>query len=304
MLYDISNDAPGGAQAKADVDFYEKKILYKYALWPSDWSENLGGSVANNKAKDNVTVTTYPYVMYINPATLDKYTDPQNTFYSGTIFLGYDAVVPEGTEVYIAQGLQLDREGMITGGENTTSGQLNLVKIEKAAGATNVVIPAYTPVYVKSPSETGLFDFARNLNNEPLATIPSGNIFKGTLRDTTVTPYDILTLSRGYKTGGTGPDAQSRVGFWRFNNTLLPAHRVYIEATEMDKVNASGVRGLTFAFFDSESDLPTSIDRMERVTNTIEQQQRGWYTVSGIRLKDKPTAKGVYIHNGKKVFIN
>lgn len=306
VIHDIGDNARGGTQKRADVDFYGKQLKYQNALWTNNWNETVGGSLANGKKTDNITVTTYPYVMYINPLTLDVYTDPDNSanhFYSGTIYLDYDAVVPPGTEAYIAQGLQLDREGMITGGENTTSGQLNLVKIEKAAGATNVVIPAYTPVYVKSPSETGLFDFARNLNNEPLATIPSGNIFKGTLRDTTVTPYDILTLSRGYKTGGTGPNAQSRVGFWRFNNTLLPAHRVYIEATEMDKVNASGVRGLTFAFFDSEADLPTSIDRMERVTNTIEQQQRGWYTVSGIRLKGKPTTKGLYIHNGKKVFV-
>ncbi|MBR5744439.1 MAG: hypothetical protein IKX94_03835, partial [Muribaculaceae bacterium] len=28
-----------------------------------------------------------------------------------------------------------------------------------------------------------------------------------------------------------------------------------------------------------------------------------WYTISGIRLTEKPTAAGIYIHNGKKVLV-
>ena len=28
-----------------------------------------------------------------------------------------------------------------------------------------------------------------------------------------------------------------------------------------------------------------------------------WYTLSGVRLNGKPSAKGIYIHNGKKTAI-
>jgi hypothetical protein len=28
-----------------------------------------------------------------------------------------------------------------------------------------------------------------------------------------------------------------------------------------------------------------------------------WYTISGLQLSQKPTAKGIYIHNGHKVVI-
>ena len=28
-----------------------------------------------------------------------------------------------------------------------------------------------------------------------------------------------------------------------------------------------------------------------------------WYTISGIRLTEKPTAAGIYIHNGKKMLV-
>ena len=311
VLYDISEDAIGDAQTKADVDFYGAKKRYHYTIWDDNLNETLGKSVAKNYANDNVTVTVYPYVMYINPLTHDVYTDSvnqENQFYSGTIYLDYDAVVPEGTEVYIAQGLQYGREDMITGGDKTTSGQLNLVKIEKGEGAAHVVIPALTPVYVKSPSETGLFSFDRNLDNEALGVLPAGvtyddNIFKGTLTPLTVDPLSVLTLSRGFKSSESGPTAKSRVGFWRFNNTVVPAHRVYIEATEMDKIGGSNVRGLTFAFFDSEEELPTSINSMPTV-DTFRQNNEGWYTISGVRLKAKPTTKGVYIYNGKKVIIN
>lgn len=311
VLYDIADDAVGGAQTKADVDFYGKKKRYHYTIWDNNLNESLGKSVMHGQPNDNVTVTTYPYVMYINPLTHDVYTDSvnqENQFYSGTIYLDYDAVVPEGTEVYIAQGLQYGREDMITGGDKTTSGQLNLVKIEKGEGAARVVIPALTPVYVKSPSETGLFSFDRNLDNEALGVLPAGvtyddNIFKGTLTPLTVDPLSVLTLSRGFKSSESGPTAKSRVGFWRFNNTVVPAHRVYIEATEMDKIGGSNVRGLTFAFFDSEEELPTSINSMPTV-DTFRQNNEGWYTISGVRLKAKPTAKGVYIYNGKKLIIN
>ena len=40
--------------------------------------------------------------------------------------------------------------------------------------------------------------------------------------------------------------------------------------------------------------------------NTIDNDQwtkDTWFTINGIRLKDKPTKKGIYIHNGKKVIV-
>ena len=29
----------------------------------------------------------------------------------------------------------------------------------------------------------------------------------------------------------------------------------------------------------------------------------GWYTLSGTRLNGKPSAKGLYIHNGRKIVV-
>ena len=38
-------------------------------------------------------------------------------------------------------------------------------------------------------------------------------------------------------------------------------------------------------------------------TKTGEFDFSGWYTLDGVRLSDKPSTKGIYINNGKKVVI-
>ncbi len=45
-------------------------------------------------------------------------------------------------------------------------------------------------------------------------------------------------------------------------------------------------------------DMPTTID-----FTTVEPDQQGWYTLSGIKLNGKPDRKGIYIYNGKKYII-
>ena len=40
-----------------------------------------------------------------------------------------------------------------------------------------------------------------------------------------------------------------------------------------------------------------------RLPTTEGAERTGWYTLGGIRLSDKPTASGVYIHDGKKVVV-
>jgi hypothetical protein len=39
------------------------------------------------------------------------------------------------------------------------------------------------------------------------------------------------------------------------------------------------------------------------VTETTENTDPAWYSLSGARLSGKPTTKGVYIHQGHKVMV-
>lgn len=54
-------------------------------------------------------------------------------------------------------------------------------------------------------------------------------------------------------------------------------------------------------FFDGEEDIATEIDSME--DGGIQMEEDVWCTLSGVKLNGKPSEKGVYLVNGKKVVI-
>ena len=55
---------------------------------------------------------------------------------------------------------------------------------------------------------------------------------------------------------------------------------------------------LKFEFVENDDDV-TRVASVE--SNAAEEQS--WYTLSGVKLLAQPTAKGIYIRNGKKVII-
>lgn len=280
------------ADAKADVDLYNKKISYCYYVGDAENDdENLGKSVyygvtGNNftlggetvyqnalRGEESVIVNVYPYVMYINPISADVHST-SSTFYSGTIYLDYDAIVPAGTTAYIAKSILIDKDKIYStaeGGQTkVTANQLELVPLIAGEGATEVVIPANTPVYIKSDSETGLFSFDRNNHGgveQPLGVASDGshlindNILRGTLKDSVLRDsagnpekYRVLALGRGrfIGTGEEGYTSASRIGFWPSSRTSIPAHRVFIpmETLQNAGVKPNNSSGLLFSFDD------------------------------------------------------
>ena len=73
------------------------------------------------------------------------------------------------------------------------------------------------------------------------------------------------------------------------DNTLA-AHRCYID---MDNVTGGAPLRIV------EEEEPTGIETTDNGQPTTD----SWYTLSGVKLDEKPVVKGVYIHNGKKVVI-
>lgn len=51
------------------------------------------------------------------------------------------------------------------------------------------------------------------------------------------------------------------------------------------------------------STTPTAIRPVERDLRQTDNEESGWYSLSGMRLNGRPTAKGIYIRNGRKVVI-
>ena len=70
----------------------------------------------------------------------------------------------------------------------------------------------------------------------------------------------------------------------------------------MSSSNARQIRAFNLNFGDDES---TGITEAEANSSlfTLHSSLSEWYTLDGRRLDGVPTAKGLYIHGGKKVVI-
>lgn len=47
----------------------------------------------------------------------------------------------------------------------------------------------------------------------------------------------------------------------------------------------------------------TSIGSLQTKTGEVTFDRDAWYTLEGVQLNGKPTRKGIYVNNGKKVII-
>ena len=72
------------------------------------------------------------------------------------------------------------------------------------------------------------------------------------------------------------------------------------------KIGSDGAllaRRLTAFNIDFGDDETTGIIAIEHGTLNIEHSADAWFTLDGRRLQGQPTAKGLYIVNGKKVIV-
>ncbi len=82
--------------------------------------------------------------------------------------------------------------------------------------------------------------------------------------------------------------------YWPKSGASIGAFRAYFQLTDPN-VNASAI---VLNFGDGETTGIGSIDNGElRIEND------DWYSLDGRRLNAKPTQRGIYIHNGKKVLV-
>lgn len=262
----------------------------------------------------DVTLTADHYVMYVNPISEDT-----EGKCNGTAIFDYDAIIPEGLEAFIVTGYTNGGEA-----DRFKTGRLNLVKVGDGDGADGYkrVIPANNPVCLRTKqtvsegqaannmSTTGLYPFHNNDQRtnypcedpndeqfEPLELIPSslfeGNKLRGVLNTSgqSYTAGTVLTLGR-YKDNN-----EHKIGFWTYNGTKLNMHRVYILKSDLNM--PSEAKGCTLDFGYENSTTPIGGVGL----GDVEHSGDTWYTLQGIRLAEKPTLKGIYIHNGKKVVV-
>lgn len=127
-------------------------------------------------------------------------------------------------------------------------------------------------------------------NTKAAAAAPAGNLLVGVIDDTLIDPqgegFTNLILANGSHGinwyGISGDEPQELAG-----------GKAYLHLTEAD-AGDSRIR----MTFESDEDA-TVITRL----NGAGSAQAAWYTLEGLRLTGKPTAKGIYIRGNKKVVI-
>lgn len=262
--------------SKEDLDMYGKTVSYDfytnknsmvYPPNPSEKEEKLG--------KMRVEITTYAYCLYLKKAAQGT-----DNAYNGTLYIDFNASVPDEVDVYISKGLTSDEQLM-------------------SLSSVDQVLPANTGVYVKT--KTGgdnLYGFYAFNETELTPTVDTtGNILSGSCTATSVTPGKTLTLGHDKKTGA--------LGFWNFSGSTIPAHRAYVSEETLSQLGAGHAKGFAFAF-EGENPSVTGISGTADIPGYAQSEDEGqaaWYTLQGIRLSKKPHQGGVYIKNGKKTVI-
>ena len=118
--------------------------------------------------------------------------------------------------------------------------------------------------------------------------------FFGIYNSTTLDAYDKSCLYFG---------ANNKL-LWPDQNVTIGSCRAYFKIGENDAVNAKGITGFVIDFGEND-EVATGVNEAAADSSlfTPHSSLSEWHTVDGIRLNGKPSKRGMYIHNGKKVVV-
>ena len=193
--------------------------------------------------------------------------DGGDGYYYGTYYKSnVNRVADEDTEVY-------------TGSVSSDGTELELTKVDDGniKAGQGVVLKRATAgnAILTSVADEAAGDF-------------STNVLKGNDQATATSGIDgkiyVLSKKDGYD-----------VGFYSYTGTTLDANKAYLS---ISSVAASAPMWLPFG----EPGETTDIDEVRN--GNEEMRNAPWFTLDGRKLNGKPTAKGLYIVNGRKVIIH
>ena len=172
-------------------------------------------------------------------------------------------------------------------------------------------LTANTP-YLYKPNADGSVDFSGTyeIPDELVAgsTVSNGWTFKGTyttIEWTTAPETPTYGFSASSANDGITQGQFVKVGSY----VRIKPMRCYLE-----NANFTGARGMTRA---AEEELPetikvrligadgevTAIGSLQTKTGEVTFDKDAWYSLDGRRIEGKPTVKGIYVNNGKKIVV-
>ena len=203
----------------------------------------------------------------------------------------YDLTLPEGVKAYI----------ITAPGEGQT-----LTYLEIADGSTtNNIVPKGTAVMLRTAASDAAQNIDIPLASPTAAAISETNLLHGSDTEITTTGGDAgakyYKLSYGTDlTANGGEDLTGVLGwFWGAADGAAftsAAHKAWLVLP-----STAGTRG----FFGLPGDDETTGIKEVKSEGVKSEKSgvEGWFSLDGRRLNGRPSAKGLYIHNGRKVVI-
>ena len=155
------------------------------------------------------------------------------------------------------------------------------------------VVPKKNNTVVLSDITNPVFSGVTVSSTEPTAITFEGGCFVGNY-----SPFSVVA------SGATKPDegnineiiflgADSQLGYAAEPRTLRP-FRAHFEVT-----SGQNVKGYRISFGEED---PTAIENSKLINSNFKNSDT-WFSLDGIKLQGKPTRKGIYIHNGKRIVV-
>ena len=187
-----------------------------------------------------------------------------------TLMLGYPVELPDGVKAWWAKTI--------------------LDKTLYVQALNTQVIPAFTPVLLTYEGTGPLYLSRYEGENPGAATDYENNLFKGSV-DPGGHKMTSSEMMSNFFTLDKGND--NLMGFYPFHpkDNTLPSYIAWLALSDIP-----GGNELLISF----DEIPTGIETMSDVRG---QMSDAWYDLFGHKLNGKPSQKGIFIKNGKKVVV-
>ena len=221
---------------------------------------------------------TYRMTLVANEGSIYDGETPQSV--TITLFEGYPVEVAAGEYATFYKD-----ENLYVEDEDAKLYTISSVEGDKAyLSSAFDAAPAYTPLLVFNSSEKPKTILLIPTEQEPNLALTVAREFTGTLEGTTL---QALLGCDSYAFNG-------KAFVWVKDEIAVPANKCWLAITTGTPNNAKTIT----IVFDEDATGVRSVDNGQlTMDNDV------WYDLNGRKLNRKPTTKGVYIKNGKKVVI-
>ena len=296
-----------------DGNYYTPKYGDVVVEYPFDDDEERASVTINGTGENLVGVNITEEVGNIKSVTYNR---PFNTAQAATVILPFDYTCngSEGGKFYGFQKVEYDEDAhkWVCTMEEPSTGSLT-------ANTPYLFMPSETKM--KFPNMTGgVVTLLPTTANDGLyggATTDAAWNFHGTYKGKTWTSSDSdkdygFAAKSGEAVGGEAVEAGQFVRF--APGAFIKPMRCYLSYVGTEA--PAPARGLTRSAAATD-DLPqsitvrlvsrsgetTAIGEIDTKTGKMTFDSEAWYMLDGVRLSGKPSTKGIYINNGRKIVI-